>query len=118
NEKSRMFWNVRAMPSFVIRWGGSPEIASPSSVIDPVVIGKSPVTQLKAVVLPAPLGPIMERISPRSSVKLTLDTASSPPNRLVTWSSSSNANSGDSLHRGERLALAATLQLDLSSTAG
>src|ERR1700681_2958025 len=101
NAKRRMFWNVRAMPSLVIRCGGSPEIDSPSRVIDPEVIGKSPVTQLNAVVLPAPLGPIIDRISPLSRLKLTLETARRPPNRLVTLSSSRSATSGDSLHGGE-----------------
>ena len=86
--------------------------------IDPLVIGKSPVTQLNAVVLPAPFGPIIERISPRSRLKLTSETASSPPNRLVTWSSSSSANSGDSLHRGQRFALTAALELDTARAAG
>ena len=116
--KRRMFWKVRAIPSLVIRCGGSPDIDSPSRVIDPLVIGKSPVTQLNAVVFPAPFGPIIDRISPRSSAKLTLDTARRPPNRLVTLLSSSSATSGDSLHRRKRLGFAAALELDCASAAG
>src|SRR5579862_8976813 len=100
------------MPIFVIRWGGRPAIETPSSVIDPDVIGKSPVTQLNAVVLPAPFGPIIDRISPLSRLKLTLDTARRPPNRLVTLLSSRNATSGDSLHGGERFGFLRTLQFD------
>src|ERR1039457_4045720 len=113
-----MFWNVSAMPSFVIRCGGSPEMGSPSRATEPEVIGKRPVTQLKAEVLPAPLGPIIDRISPRSRLKLTSETARSPPKRLLTWASSSRANSGDPLHRGERFAFSAAFQLDLARAAG
>src|SRR6516164_6501027 len=46
---------------------------------------------LKSVVLPAPLGPISPRISPSASVKLTSETATSPPKRLVTPLTSSKA---------------------------
>src|ERR1700687_6405242 len=105
------------MPNFAIRWGGVPAIDTPSSLIAPDVIGNSPVTQLNAVVLPAPLGPIIERISPVSRVKLTFDTASRPPNRLVRLSSSRSGTSGDSLHGGEGLALFGAFELDASGPA-
>ena len=41
-----------------------------------------PVRQLNTVVLPAPLGPISDTISPSFSVNATLLTASSPPKRI------------------------------------
>src|SRR5512144_293647 len=53
---------------------------------------------LKSVVLPAPLGPMMPRISPGAARKLTSLTAVRPPKRLVTASSSSIAS-----HRAQPL---------------
>src|SRR6266542_963835 len=44
---------------------------------------------LKSVVLPAPFGPMMPRISPGEARSETLPTAVSPPKRFVTASSSS-----------------------------
>src|SRR5256885_3536019 len=41
--------------------------------------GWKPVTQLKIVVLPAPLGPISPWMRPVSTVKLTPSTARNPP---------------------------------------
>src|SRR5437588_8044285 len=43
-----------------------------------------PVITLKTVVLPAPFGPITEKISPASIFKLTWLTAVSPPNCIVS----------------------------------
>ena len=45
-----------------------------------------PVSWLKKVVLPAPLGPMSETIDPRGMVKSTSRLAISPPNRMVTFS--------------------------------
>ena len=45
----------------------------------------TPVTQLKAVVLPAPLGPISATISPRLISMLRSFTATTPPNCMVRW---------------------------------
>src|SRR5687767_5625640 len=45
-----------------------------------------PVTALKQVVLPAPLGPIRPRISPSSMWKVTSSSAVSPPNLRVSAS--------------------------------
>src|SRR5512144_2260773 len=53
---------------------------------------------LNSVVLPAPLGPMMPRISPGAARRLTSLTAVSPPKRLVTASSSSIAS-----HRAQPL---------------
>src|SRR3989338_5133396 len=43
-----------------------------------------PVKTLKKVVLPAPLGPMMEAMCPSSSSKSSESSAVSPPNRFVT----------------------------------
>ena len=56
--KSRMFWNVRPIPSFVIVCGGLPVTSVPSNTIWPEVGLYTPVSMLKNVVLPAPFGPI------------------------------------------------------------
>jgi len=40
--------------------------------------------QLRSVVLPAPLGPMMPRISPSRQLKLMPSRAATPPKRLVT----------------------------------
>src|SRR5205807_6157557 len=106
------------MPSRVMRCGGRPVIDTPSRRTAPPVSGNSPVTQLNAVVLPAPLGPIMEMISRSPMSKLTELTASRPPNRLVTASSSSSAMSGLALHGSQRLRGHPRLQLDAAGAAG
>ncbi len=62
-EKSSMFWKVRAIPCWAIRWGLRPVISSPLKRICPAVGRYSPLMQLKIVVLPAPLGPMMEKIA-------------------------------------------------------
>src|ERR1700726_2284914 len=48
-----------------------------------------PVSTLKSVVLPAPLGPIMVKICPGLTSKLTSSTARSPPKVLLTLSTRS-----------------------------
>src|SRR5437764_15267702 len=53
--------------------------------------------QLKAVVLPAPLGPIMPTISHSSTVRLIPSTAVKPPNRMVRLRTSSTDTG--TLHR-------------------
>src|SRR3990172_6734648 len=59
-------------------------MSSPLKTIRPPVGGRTPVTQLKNVLLPAPLGPMMARISPAGSEKVTLLRAVRPPNRMVS----------------------------------
>src|ERR1700730_14586086 len=56
-------------------------------MIRPSLGGKRPVTQLKRVVLPAPLGPIRAKTSFLATSKLTSSTAVSPPNRLIRFCS-------------------------------
>src|SRR5262245_10073511 len=84
----RMFviWYERAMPLREMTWGGSPATFSPSRRMRPLVGRSTPVTQLKKVLFPAPLGPMMARICPRGTVTLTRLTALKPPNRMVTSS--------------------------------
>src|SRR5664279_79300 len=49
-----------------------------------------PVTQLKKVVLPAPLGPIRATISPSKMSRLTVSTARRPPKSMVRSLTSSS----------------------------
>ena len=48
-------------------------------LIGPNGAGRSPVRQLKKVDLPAPLGPMMPRSSPRSTAKSIPSLANTPP---------------------------------------
>ena len=57
-----------------------PSIDTPASVAVPSSAGSTPFSTLNNVVLPAPFGPMMPRISPSAMVKLTLLTARRPPN--------------------------------------
>src|SRR5690606_34111629 len=59
-----------------------------------------PVSMLNTVVLPAPLGPMMLRISPSCTSKVTPSTARKPPNSMVRSRTSSRATAGTS--RGGR----------------
>src|SRR5688572_15307308 len=87
----------------------------PSKWIVPVVGGKNPVRRLKAVVLPAPLGPMSPTISPGSTDTLKSRTAVRPPNTLVTFfASSSGIGSGG----GRRLLAMLIADLRVGRTAG
>jgi hypothetical protein len=55
------------------------EMFFPSKTISPEVGEYTPARRLKKVVLPAPLGPIMEWIFPGSIKNETLETASKAP---------------------------------------
>jgi hypothetical protein len=79
-----VIWYERASPLRENRCGGSPATSSPFRKMRPPVGRSTPVTQLKKVLLPAPLGPMIARISPRGTVRLTLSTAVSPPKRMVS----------------------------------
>src|SRR5690242_20307388 len=50
-----------------------------------------PVTVLKTVVLPAPLGPMTEKMAPRSTLRSSPSTARRPPKRTVRLLISSKA---------------------------
>ena len=69
------------MPFREIRLDRSPVISSPLKMMRPEVGRSTPVRQLKNVLLPAPLGPMMARISLRATSKLTCDSAARPPKR-------------------------------------
>jgi len=72
-------------------WGASPVMSSPSKTTRPSVGSYAPVMTLNSVVLPAPFGPMSPTDSPRSIEKVTSSTATTPPNRFVRPSPSSNA---------------------------
>src|SRR5262245_50242214 len=71
------------MPFCEMRLGGRPAMSSPSNTIRPLVGRSTPVRQLKNVLLPAPFGPMMARISPGRTSKLTALSAVKPPKRTV-----------------------------------
>src|SRR5215468_6770033 len=56
----------------------------PAKEASPALARYNPVSTLKKVVFPEPLGPIRPRISPSSSSKLNRSSATSPPKRRVT----------------------------------
>ena len=58
-------------------------MSSPLSWMHPEVGHKTPVRQLNKVLLPAPFGPMMARISSRRTSKLTPLSATKPPKRTV-----------------------------------
>ena len=81
--QSRMFWNVLAMPRRVIWCRLILPSGAPSKITVPDVGRYTPVIALKHVVLPAPLGPIRPRISPRLMSNVTASSAVRPPNLTV-----------------------------------
>src|SRR5437879_6716114 len=81
-----VIWYERAMALREIRFGGSPAMSSSANRMRPALGCSTPVTQLKNVDLPAPLGPMMARISPAGTAMLTSLSAVRPPNRMVSFS--------------------------------
>src|SRR6267142_631267 len=88
SRNSAVAWNVRAMPRRQISDGRSPEIRSRLKRISPAVRGMTPVIRLKAVLLPAPLGPMRPWIEPGATVMERSATACRPPKRRETPRSS------------------------------
>src|SRR3712207_6458368 len=86
---SRVIWNVRPMPARVTRCGDQPVMSVPSNSIVPAVGFSRPVTRLKTVVLPAPLGPISPVIEPGSTPNVQSRTAWTPPNSRLSCRSAS-----------------------------
>src|SRR5262245_59821923 len=82
-------WNERPMPSRQTSCGASPVMSRPSSTTAPASGLRCPVTRLKNVVLPAPLGPMIAAILPRSTPRLTPATARKPSKLLRTSRTSS-----------------------------
>jgi len=81
-----VIWKVRAMPRHTRRAGNSAEISSPSKMMRPELCFRKPLMVLKNVVLPAPLGPMIARNSPGSTVIEILLTATRLPKSLETFS--------------------------------
>ena len=78
--KLRTTWNVRPTPMRHTWCTLRPSIDWPSSVALPSSAASTPFSTLNSVVLPAPFGPMMPRISPLPTEKLTWLTARNPPN--------------------------------------
>ena len=87
--KSLMFWNVLDIPFSATLLGLSPAITLSLKVMEPDVGAYIPVTQLKNVVFPAPLGPIRLTISLSSTWKSTFERAVRPPKERVRFFTSS-----------------------------
>src|SRR5690242_18271943 len=88
--KLRTTWKVRAIPSSAHCSGESPDTRRPERRISPASGTTSPEIALNSEVLPAPLGPISPRISPSVTSKLISTLAATPPNDLLTPSTSSS----------------------------
>ena len=87
----RIFWKVLAMPARLISMVFFPTMFSPSSVMIPSFGRYTPVSRLKTVVLPAPLGPIRPYRQPFSICRWNSFTARSPPKEIPRFFTSSNA---------------------------
>src|SRR5579864_6663563 len=83
-------------------------MSSPKKRIVPDDSGKSPVTQLNSVVLPAPLEPSTARRSPGRTVIVTSVSAASAPNIRVTPRNSSAAVEPNADRRFATLSMAAS----------
>src|SRR5215210_8111078 len=81
--KSLMFWKVRPMPICARRCALKLVTSRPPKTKLPAVGSKRPLTMLKNVVLPAPLGPIRLTMDRSGMSKLTALTATRPPKTLV-----------------------------------
>src|SRR5579862_6986235 len=82
------------MPFCEISFEGNPVMSSPLKTMRPPVGVSTPVRQLKKVLLPAPFGPMMAWVLPRSTAKLTCDSAARPPNRTDSMSVARIADDG------------------------
>ncbi len=67
----RITWKVRPMPASQITCGRWPDMLRPSISTSPSLGFRKPLRRLNSVVLPAPFGPMMPRISFLCSLKLT-----------------------------------------------
>ena len=82
--KSWMFWKVREMYFSAMFSVFMVVMSVPSNRILPLVTGYMPVHMLKKVVLPAPFGPMMPKMSPSQICMFTSSTAFRPPKYLHT----------------------------------
>src|SRR3984893_17752332 len=86
--KGRGDWKLRAMPRRVRRWAPSPARSRPSNRTRPVSLTSVPHRQLTSVLLPEPLGPIKPTRSPAVTARSMPSSATKPPNRLESPSTS------------------------------
>src|SRR5438552_3906492 len=103
--KMLVTWKLRESPRRLMRQGREPAISSPCILIDPLVGAKRPLTRLKRVDLPAPLGPMIAWRSPAGISSETPRMMRVAPKLLRTSSSrsapSATSGSGPGLFGGE-----------------
>ena len=75
----RAAWNERTTPRRARSSGASLVRSLPSNTVVPASGGVKPATISNSVVLPAPFGPMMPRISPSRTSRSTFWTALTPP---------------------------------------
>src|SRR2546430_779319 len=90
----RLAWKVRAIPSRAIAWASRPVSRRPRKTTSPAAGAKRPVSALKSVVFPEPLGPITPTVSPSATTTSTPSRATSPPKRTVRPVTSSKLTVG------------------------
>src|SRR6266536_3664920 len=95
-------WCVRTRPRATTAWLGRRSIRSPRNRMVPEVGATAPTRQEKSVVLPAPLGPITPKISPRATSKSIPASARSPSYRLVSPCTERIVSAGIGHRPGER----------------
>src|SRR5213593_356049 len=85
-EKSRkmlVIWKERASPSRDRSGASKPVTSRPANRMAPASGRRSPASCPMSVVLPAPLGPMIAWVSPRTTSRSTRSLASRPPKRLL-----------------------------------
>src|SRR5262245_33583461 len=82
--KSVPRWKARTTPRREITWGGRLVMSWSLKVTDPASAGKNPVTTLKKLDFPAPLGPMIAWSRPGCTSRSTPSTARSEPKALVS----------------------------------
>ena len=82
SSKRLMIWKDRAIPLRAMALGESPVISSPSNTTRPLSGLKRPVSTLKQVVLPAPLGPMIPLRRPASKLRSMCSSTTWRPKRL------------------------------------
>ena len=103
---------MRITPSFAARDGVSGPTSAPKTRTAPLVGRTAPVSTLKNVVLPAPLGPMSAVTMPDQAMRLTSWLASRSPKRTVTASAASASSPPTRTARGGRASAAAAFAAD------
>src|SRR5829696_3530055 len=121
--KSRMFWNVRPIPIRARLCAPSRVMSCPKKTKLPAVGLSKPLTMLKNVVFSVPFGPMRLTMDLSGMTKLTVLTATRPPNTLVILRASSICETASCLSSGtgelrNTLALLALAQLLWTLTVG